>query len=385
MRAIVIGSGVIGTSVAYELAKAGAKVSVLEQGRVASGASAVSFAWTNANGKRPREYHALNVAGMRAYIDLAREFEGAGWFNQTGSFEWWTTEAAQAKQLAGVKLEQEWGYGVDFISRDRVAAMEPDLDVRAIGEAPIVYYPEEGWIDPVLYAACLLRSACERWGAQVYTGTQVKSLETRSGRVSGVRTAAGERFEADIVVNCAGGACKESLGEIPGIPMKSSIGVLAFTQPVAMTLRRQFHADDLDVRPDGAGRLMLHKISVDDQLSEPKLLRPDGIEATTILNAARELLPALEAVSIEAVRTTVRPIPGDGLSCAGPMPQVDGYYVGVTHSGVTIAPQMARLLADEIVHGNIREELAMFRPARFFGGAPGSVVPKSAVAGPSHD
>ncbi|RWH82125.1 MAG: FAD-binding oxidoreductase [Mesorhizobium sp.] len=385
MRAIVIGSGVIGSSVAYELAKAGAKVSVFEKGRIASGASAVSFAWTNANGKRPREYHALNVAGMRAYVDLAREFDSARWFNQTGSFEWWTTEAAQAKQLAGVKLEQEWGYGVDFISRDRITAMEPDIKVQAIGDAPIVYYPEEGWIDPVLYAACLLRSASERWGAQVYTGTQIKSLETRSGRVSGVRTAAGERFEADVVVSCTGGASQESLGDIPGIPMKSTIGVLAFTQPVAMTLRRQFHADDLDVRPDGAGRLMLHKISVDDQFSEPKSLQPDGFEATTILNAARELLPALEAVSIEAIRTTVRPIPGDGLTCAGPMPQVDGYYVGVTHSGVTIAPQLARLLADEIVRGNIREELSMFRPSRFFDGAPGSVIPKYAVAGPSHD
>jgi glycine/D-amino acid oxidase-like deaminating enzyme len=150
-------------------------------------------------------------------------------------------------------------------------------------------------------------------------------------------------------------------------------------------LKRQFHADDLDVRPDGAGRLMLHKISVDDQLTEPKSLRTDGLEATTILKAARELLPALETVSIEAIRTTVRPIPGDGLTTAGPMPQVDGYYVGVTHSGVTIAPQMARLLADEIVHGNIREELSMFRPSRFFADAGGSGVPEYAVASPSHD
>jgi glycine/D-amino acid oxidase-like deaminating enzyme len=235
MRAIVIGSGVIGSSVAYELAKAGAKVSVFEKGRIASGASAVSFAWTNANGKRPREYHALNVAGMRAYVDLAREFGGARWFNQTGSFEWWSTKAAQAKQLAGVKLEQEWGYGVDFITRGHVAAMEPDINVKAIGDAPIIYYPEEGWIDPVLYAACLLRSASERWGAQVYTGAEIKSLETRSGRVTGVRTGSGERFEADVVVRCTGGSSKESLGDIPGIPMKSTIGVLAFTQPVAMT------------------------------------------------------------------------------------------------------------------------------------------------------
>lgn len=385
MRAVVIGSGVIGSSVAHELAKAGATVTVFEKGRIASGTSAVSFAWTNANGKRPREYHALNVAGMRAYIDLAREFGDARWFNQTGSFEWWTTKAAQEKQAAGVRIEQGWGYGVDFITPDRVAIMEPDIDVKAIADAPIIYYPEEGWIDPLLYAATILRSASERWGLKVYTDTAIKAVEIRSGHVAAVVTATGERFDADVVVNCTGGASKDSLGDVPGIPMKSTIGVLAFTQPVATTLRRQFHADDLDVRPDGAGRLMLHKISVDDQLSEPKSLRPDGLEATTILDAARQYLPALKGVSIEAIRTTVRPIPGDGLTCAGPMPQVDGYYVGVTHSGISIAPQMGRLLADEIVHGTIREELSLFRPARFFADTSGSGMPKYAVAGPSHD
>ncbi len=384
MRAVVIGSGVIGSSVAYELAKAGAKVSVFERGRVASGTSAVSFAWTNANGKRPREYHALNVAGMRAYVDLAREFGDARWFTQTGSFEWWTTEAAQARQLAGVKLEQGWGYNVDFITPDRVAAMEPDINVKAIGDAPIIYYPEEGWIDPVLYAACLLRSASERWGTQVYTGTGITSLETKSGRVTGVRIASGECFDADIVVNCSGGSSSEGLGDIPGIPMRSTPGVLAFTQPVAMTLSRQFHADDLDVRPDGAGRLMIHKVSVDDTLSEPRPLQPDGVEATTLLAAARELLPALEAVRIEAIRTTVRPIPGDGLTTAGPMPQVDGYYVGVTHSGVTIAPHLARLLADEIVNGNISEELSMFRPSRFFAEGGSARIPQYTFAQNHH-
>lgn len=386
MRAIVIGSGVVGSSVAYELAKAGAKVTVFEKNRIASGASAVSFAWTNANGKRPREYHALNVAGMRAYVDLARELGGGRWFNQTGSFEWWTTRAAQEKQAAGVKIEQGWGYGVDFITADRVAAMEPDIDVQMIGDAPIIYYPEEGWIDPVLYSAIILRSASERWDTRVYTGTQISALQTRSGRVTGVQTMSGERFEADVVVNCTGGWSNERLGDIPGIPMRSSVGILAFTPPVATTLKRQFHADDLDVRPDGAGRLMLHKVSVDNLLSEPRCLRPDGPEAMAILEAARDLLPVLDSVCIEAIRTTVRPVPGDGLTCAGPMPQVSGYYVGVTHSGVTIAPHLARLLADEIVRGNTYDDLSMFRPSRFFSssGAERDSLPELAVAELNH-
>ena len=56
MRVAVIGSGIIGSSVAYECAKAGATVTVFDSGRLAGGTSAVSFAWTNATSKTPRSY-----------------------------------------------------------------------------------------------------------------------------------------------------------------------------------------------------------------------------------------------------------------------------------------------------------------------------------------
>jgi glycine/D-amino acid oxidase-like deaminating enzyme len=140
---------------------------------------------------------------------------------------------------------------------------------------------------------------------------------------------------------------------------------------VGLTLRSQFHADDMDVRPDGAGRLMIHKVSVDETLSELKDLRPDGAEATALLDSARKVLPALDSVGIEAVRTTMRPIPGDGFTCVGPMPQVAGYYAAVTHSGATLAPLLGRAIADEIVRGRLRDELEPFRPARFFAEAAG--------------
>src|SRR6185437_10490846 len=90
MRVVVIGSGIVGSSAAYECAKAGADVLVLEAGRIAGGTSAVSFAWTNATTKRPRPYFDLNVAGMRAHLELKRDFGVAPWFTQSGSFDWRT-------------------------------------------------------------------------------------------------------------------------------------------------------------------------------------------------------------------------------------------------------------------------------------------------------
>ena len=85
---IVVGAGVLGTSVAYRLARAGAKVTVLEATRVGGGTSGISFAWTNANNKTPRAYFDLNVAGMRAHAALKDEFGATPWWHDGGRVEW---------------------------------------------------------------------------------------------------------------------------------------------------------------------------------------------------------------------------------------------------------------------------------------------------------
>ena len=76
---IVIGAGVMGASVAYRLAQAGAAVTVLEASRVGGGTSGTSFAWTNAHLKPPRAYHDLNVAGMKAHAALCDECGTTPW------------------------------------------------------------------------------------------------------------------------------------------------------------------------------------------------------------------------------------------------------------------------------------------------------------------
>jgi glycine/D-amino acid oxidase-like deaminating enzyme len=365
MHVVVIGSGIVGSSVAYECAKAGAQVTVLEAGRVSGATSAVSFAWTNATTKRPRPYYDLNVAGMRAHLELKRDFGSAPWFWQTGSVEWRNHKEDLTEFDDNVRQMKEWGYGVEWIDKDVLAEMEPDVDVDQI-DSPVAYYPEEGWVDPALYCAWLLRAAKSRYGAAVHEQARVTHVETQGAKVRSVRIADGTVFVADAVVNCTGGWAEAALGDAQGIPLASTIGVLGFTPPVAMTLRSQLHADDLDLRPDGAGRIMIHKIGVDQTMSRPAKLAPDGAEAAQLLAAAREVLPALRGVELEAIRTTVRPFPQDGFTCAGAMPNIDGYYIAVTHSGVTISPYLGRVVANEVVRGKLHADLETFRPQRFF-------------------
>jgi len=366
MKTIVIGAGVMGASVAYRLAQAGAAVTVLEASRVGGGTSGTSFAWTNANKKPPKPYHDLNVAGMRAHAALAEEFGATPWWHGGGSLEW---EAEPDRQAQREKIEQlqAWGYAAEWITRREVQELEPDIDPATIGDAPVAFFPEEGWLDPVVYAHAMLSAARRRHGTKVICGARVVDLIMTGDRVTGVRIADGTEYEADAVVNCAGRWTNEATRDAGlHLPLAPTVGFLVFTPPVAASLSRVVRTTTIDARPDGAGRLMLHWNSTDATVSFDTRLSPSMPEACDLVRRARQLMPSIGGVEPEAVRIAIRPIPRDNFSAIGPIPRTSGYYIAITHSGVTMSPFLGAAVADEIVGGRQRAELADFRPARFF-------------------
>jgi glycine/D-amino acid oxidase-like deaminating enzyme len=363
---VVVGAGVVGTSVAYRAAQAGASVTVLEADRVGGGTSGISFAWTNANNKPPREYHDLNVAGMRAYAALRDEFGETPWWHGGGSIEWEAGEAARRAQREKVERLRAWGYAAEWITPAQLRELEPDVALEAVGDAPIAYYPEEGWLDPVHYAHVMMETACRR-GARLRTGVRVADVVQRNARVTGVTTAGGETVHADVVVNCAGRWANEVAGARElHIPLAPTVGLLVFTPPVPTCLRRVVRNPFCDLRPDGASRLMLHRSETDEVLSPDVEPSPARAEAIDLVRRAAQVLSGIGAARPEAARVAIRPIPADGRSAVGYVPGASGYYVVITHSAVTLAAFLGRVVADEIVHNRAVPQLAPFRPDRFF-------------------
>ncbi len=365
-KAIVIGAGVIGASIAFGLAEAGAEVIVLEAGRIGGGTSGISFAWVNSRNKPPKAYHDLNVAGMKAHLALSDRFGAAPWLHRGGAFEW-TTAQEYSAQVARVEQLQSWGYAAEWITPAQLHNLEPDVDLASVGDQPVAYYAEEGWVDPVLYAHAMLMAATARHGARVLLQTPVTEIVMAGDRVIGVRTTEGTRHEADIVVNCAGrwanGPVRESELHLPLAP---TVGLLVFTPPVATSLSHVVHSPWINMRPDGAGRLMLHWDAMDETVSidtPPSVSMP---QARDLAARASRVLSWIGDVAPEAARIAVRPIPRDHFSAVGLMPRVKNYYLAVTHSGVTLSPFLGQAVADEIIGGRQWNELAAFRPARFF-------------------
>ena len=151
----------------------------------------------------------------------------------------------------------------------------------------------------------------------------VEQVLVVGGRVRGVALRGGQTVEADWVVNCAGRwADTLAVVDLPRLrlPLAPTLGLLVFTPPVASGLRRVVHSPSINMRPDGAGRLMLHADDIDEALAaetEPGVGSPLVQE---MLRRAAVVLPGMGQVAAEAVRIGIRAIPADGLSAVGAMP-----------------------------------------------------------------
>ncbi len=356
----MVGAGCVGSSVAFRLAQRGARVTVLDAGPPGGGTSGASFAWTNSFGKTPRDYHELNVAGMEEHAALVKELPGGGWLHQDGALAWEDSPAGRARLEPAVERLRGWGYAVERITPAQARELEPELHI-APDVDHVVWTPGEGYLEAVPYIAAVL-TAARRLGARVLPGRRVAEVLRSGDRVRGVRTEDGGQFEARVVVDCAGAAADE-IARLAGlsVPLDHVPGRLVYTSPVATTLRRPIHAPGVHFRPDGGGRLVLAEGAHDHVWRETAETWP----AERSLAAAAAHLPALAAARVEATRVGLRPMPRDERPMVGGIPGLEGFYVVVSHSGVTLGPLWGRVVAAELLDGVPDPRLAAYRPARF--------------------
>jgi glycine/D-amino acid oxidase-like deaminating enzyme len=381
----VIGAGILGVCVAARLAEAGVGVTLLERDRPGRAATGSSFAWLNANDKAPRAYHDLNHAGMRAWAGLAARSGGAAWYRPAGNLEWAQSAPGRAHLAARVRRLTEWGYPARPIDAAQAAELEPSL--RLPHPAPdVAWFPDEGYLltEPLVSH---MAEAAARHGATVLTGEpgRVVGLHTvpgaggtGTGRRMEVRTAAGQVIPADVVVCCAGRGVPElaalagATGPVPLVgwaePGATAPGLVVQAGPVTpLGPQRMVHAPRVYLRPHSGGLVHLEApdAAVDLHTPEADLQR----WAEELLRRARRVVRGLQDARVTGYRVCVRPMPADGRSIVGPLPGAGGLYVAVTHSGVTLAAHLSRLIAAELVTGVAAAELAPYRPGRFANGA----------------
>lgn len=208
---IVVGGGVVGCAIAYELAP-DRDVLVLEKDTVASGATG------KASGLLSSVYdHQANLDAARYATDFFDSFDGTRHVSIDGS-EGVFLFAADERDHAETATENaiEAGFAAELLDIEGLQERYPGLFNLESFDGGVVF-EDVGWTDSYTFATALQKEA-EARGAEFETGDQVERIRVDGG-VSGVKTAHGE-FEAPTVVVAAGWRTRKLLEEIVEIPVR---------------------------------------------------------------------------------------------------------------------------------------------------------------------
>lgn len=368
-RVVVAGAGVIGATVAYRLAQAGADVTVVERRHPGAGASGASFAWLNAVDKPPRAYQRLSALGIRDMEDLADEL-GGGWLRLGGSLHWADRADAARETALAESMRQlvAWGARADRLAPEQVRReLEPDLRIDPGAVEAVWLVSRSGWLDPVALCRDAVAEAERRYGARMVRG-EIVALRLSRGLIDSVALADGSEVGADLVVNAAGPDAAR-LAALAGarLPLERVPGLLLTTAPAPVRLGRVLYGPLVHVRPDGGSRLMVQREGLDSHVLGERPIPAGDPRVGEAMDRAREILPGLAGVGVEGLRMGIRAIPRDGYPIVGIDPEVGNLYHAVTHSGVTLAARLARLVTEELT-GEADEALGAYRPGRFAAG-----------------
>ncbi len=334
---VVVGAGIVGASVAYHAARAGAGVTLLDAGRPGAAVTAGSFAWIGSSGVRTGPAAALRASAVDEYHRLEAELPDLA-VTWSGSLSW----GAMAGVVDGAPAA---GPGQEIVDAAAVATLEPH-----VAQPPewAVWAPGDGAVDPVGVTERLVEGA-RAHGAQVRPDTPVTAVSRdAAGRVAGVETAAGPLSAATVVL--AAGVATAALGASAGVrvPVDPSPATLfRFSAPAGL-VRTLVNTQDFDLRQVAADRLIAAADSPGRTLA-----------------AVRSTFRGAADVELLSSRVSARPMPADGVPIVGPAADVPGLYLAVMHPAVTLAAAVGRLVARELVDGTAEPLLAGCRLDRF--------------------
>jgi glycine/D-amino acid oxidase-like deaminating enzyme len=381
---IVVGGGIVGSTAAFCLGRRGLSVALVERERIGGGTTGSSFAWINATSKVADEaYHRLNAMGAALYRELAVEFgETRLGLHPSGMLQCVNRSDATGHRAMREQAErlQRYGYPSCILGATELAALEPHILFADDAEA--LFAMADDWLDAPLFAR-FLANELQSMGSAVIEGCAAEDLElTDEGIITGVATAQG-MLSAPKVLVTVGPDTPEVLSALTGydafatrFPMIRVPGLLVTTpstapvQLVRHILYIDSSADALHLRPAANGGLQLGADDTDGMVAEgasPERMRD---AAAKLLRRTKGLIPGFvgEACLDDCELTVgLRAYPQDGKTLAGALPGAEGLYLIATHSGVTLAPVLGRLMAETIVDGQVPEPLQPFSLERFPG------------------
>jgi glycine/D-amino acid oxidase-like deaminating enzyme len=352
---LVIGSGLVGASTAYELARAGCEVVVLERGDLASGTTAHGEGNILVSDKPPGAELDLALVSVARWHELADELDDPFEFDPKGGLAVATTPESEGPLRELAAAHGTVGVQAEVCDHRRLHELEPHLaDDVALG----VHYPQDAQVQPVLAAAAALNAA-RRLGATVRSRTEVTGFDLGDGdRIVRVRTTAGDLAPRWVVD--AAGPWAGDVAALAGIslPVRPRRGHLLVTEPVGRLVHHKVYGADyvatLTADTDAAqvspvvegtpaGTILLgssREFVGFDRSTSTELVRRIAREAV-------RLFPVLRDVALLRTYVGFRPWVPDHLPIVGVDPRVPNLVHATGHegAGICLAPGTGLLVA----------------------------------------
>jgi glycine oxidase len=361
--AIVVGGGIIGASLAFELANR--KLSVLILDRQEPGQEA-SWAAAGMLGPEPESaedlaivLHAkMSLASYPAFIEKIEETSGlkAG-FRRDGALKIFFGPNGPSERDRATAAHRQAGLATSSITISEARAIEPSI---ATGASAAAWLPDECSVDPRALTSAVL-AACTKGGVEIRAGIAAEQIFEKDGRCEGV-IAGGEKLHSKHIIVAAGcfSAGVNGVGQYaPTSPVRGQIVALL---PAQGGLKCVLRSERGYVVPRNDGRIIAGSTS--EHVGFEKKTTTDGIQQ--ILNAAIELAPVLANATIADAWSGLRPDTPDHLPILGPA-EPEGLWIATGHyrNGILLAPGTAKVMADWIVDGKSSLALEQFSPRRF--------------------
>ncbi len=366
---VIIGAGVMGASIAFHLAKRGAKrIVILDKDHVAHGGSGRSSALIRMHYSYPAEVK-LALISLRMFENWKEIVGTQGDFRKTGFVRIVAPHEIELLKR-NVAMQKELGVNVELIDRQELQGLEPDWKVDEIELA--AYEPDSGYGDGAGVANDFLERAREM-GVQYSSRNQAIAFRLKGEHVSGVTTEHGD-IDAPMIV-AATGPWSKPLFEYVGyeLPIEAEFHQVAILRNAPNMKGNGCACIDSGTetyfRPDAHDKFL-----VGDFWGE-RPVNPDNFPQRATDASLEEMIertcrriPKLENAEVMRGVTGVYDMTPDSRPLLGEIPGINGLYVcaGFSGMGFKISPAIGLVMSELLLDGSGKTlDIRAFRPSRF--------------------
>ena len=367
---VIIGGGVIGTSIAYHLAKMGAQNTVVLERESMLGMGSTGKCAGGIRQQFSTEVNIrLSMESVRFFENFREELDADPEFRQNGYLFLATTEEEVTAFQQNVALQRSLGLKVGILSPPEAKELVPALNVEDVLLA--TYCPTDGYADPHSVLQGFAKGA-RRLGVDMCTDTEATAIERKAGKVRAVATKQG-RIETPVVVDAAGPWLAIVGGmagiELPVLPYRRQIFVThpfpAIPDPVPMVIDFQ---PSFYFRKEGPGILMG---MTDDEEPPSFNTHADWDFLAQVVEKAIHRAPILEQAGFMDGWGGLYAVTADDNPILGPLPELEGFICagGFSGHGFMLSPATGRAIAELILEGQSTVDISALSINRLREGA----------------